>query len=161
MTEAIFEAGSWIYKMLFTLLIAIVLVACVGIFLNNDVNTAELQGELLRNRILFDPGGIWYVDALGAMHPGILLPDNFNQTHIDRAFQYPPSYGGARLVLIDGGTSQVRYINEETFTRIATNAARGLERGGAVTVHRYPVVIGDTAQRNAYLYVEIATPERA
>jgi hypothetical protein len=158
MTEAIWEAGSWIYKMLFTLIIAIVLVATVGIFINTQVNSIDIQREVMRNRILFDPHSIWLVEN-GVLRVGVLDPARFEQRALDEAFVYPRDYGGAKLTLIDGASQTVRYINEPTFTQISTATTIGVLRGGTVETHVYPVVIGDTARRNGYLVVSIAMPE--
>mgnify|MGYP000461384477 CR=1 FL=1 len=163
MTEAVYEAGSWIYKMAFLLIIAVIAVGIVSVAVRPAINTADLQMDLLRQRILYDPAGIIYADSLGA-YPGIIDRNAITQSRIDTAFVYPENYGGAKITLLskDNTPLAVAIINLPTYERIAANVEAEIVNGGTMRRYVYPVVIADgTDRENGYLIIDIAGPALA
>ncbi len=150
--------------MFFLLLIAVVSIAIVSTAARSTINTNILQMDLLRNRILYDPTGIVYVDELGA-HPGVINRAAVNQESIDIAFNYPDGYGGARITLVSSETGDplaIAVVNAPTFNRISTNVAASLKGGGFTRTYVYPVTIVDGPDRiSGFMVIEIAGPDRA
>lgn len=150
--------------MLFLLIITVVAVAIVGLATRTNIDTATLQMDLFRNRILYDPAGILYIDEMGNAHPGTIDRSKITQTHLDAAFVYPANYGGARVTIINSetGLNSTAIINEPTHTRIKTNVLAGLSDGGTIETYAYPVLVVDGNERyNGVLVLEIAGPARA
>ncbi len=162
MTEAVLEAGSWIYKMIVTLVIAIICVAIVGLVVKNDTNSIDMQRELLFNRILYDPQGFLYTDKETAVtHTAIIDKELFTQEQANLAFQYVKNYGGASVSLIDGATTTV-IINDPTFSAIRVASEARIINGGSIVTRSYPVVIYDKGvRRNGWLSISVAVPSRA
>ena len=149
--------------MLFLLLIAVIAVAIIGVAVRPSINTSQLQMDLLRNRILYDPNGILFVDSNGAL-PGVINREYLSQARIDERFRYPEHYGGAKLTLLneDNTPLATAIINEPTYTRISTNAAASLSGGGTLRTFVYAVVIVDGTDRlNGYLVIVLAGPALA
>ena len=151
MTEAVLEAGSWIYKMLVTLVMAVVCVAIVGLVIKAETNTIDVQRELLFNRILYDPQGFLYVDGqdrTGVTQTGVFDKSRFDQTVADQAFVYLPNYGGAAVTLVDGGVPMTPIlINGPTYESIRVMATSDIEGSGTLVRRTYPVRIYDNGAR--------------
>jgi len=164
-TEAVLEAGSWIYKMLVTLVLAVICVAIVGLVIQTETNTIDVQRELLFNRILYDPQGFLYTDsATGVTHTGVMNKEYFVQAQdrTNQAFMYLPNYGGAEVTLIDGGTRDTVYINAVTYNAIRVSDSAGIKGGGQLVTRTYPVRIYDNgALRGGWLNVTVAMPAKA
>lgn len=164
MSSEVGEGISWIWKMFLTLVIAVIAIALISMYVNTNLNTIAVQRSLMVDRILYSPDGPWLIDNQGMMQPGVLdlskLAKLDVNSGIDSVFNYPPGYGGARLSLIDGGSTTVFYINQATFNTILTRVQNNVVNGGSIETHAYPVLIADgTARRNGLFIVVVAVPE--
>jgi hypothetical protein len=161
MTEAVLEAGSWIYKMIITLIVAVICVAAVGLVIRSETNTIDLQRELVFNRVLYDPQGIIWVDD-GIAHPGIIDKSRIEQTHVSETFQYLDRYCGIGITLLDNGERQTVVVNEGTLRLINTGVQAGITGTGSLVTRAYPVRIKDGANiRNGWLEITVAVPVKA
>jgi hypothetical protein len=162
MSEAILELGPTIYKIFITAIMSVVVVAIVGSILSSDLNTRDVQKELLVNKILYSPDGFWY-KAHGTTYPGVLDTSTFTQTTMDAAFIYPENYGGAKITYVtSAGESNPIYVNKPTYDNFKGQATIGLSKGGHLQTYSYPVVVQQGEQRsNGYLIIEVAYPEKA
>lgn len=163
MTEAVLEAGSWIYKMVVTLVLAVVCVAIVGLVIQTDTNTVDVQRELLFSRVLYDPQGFLYTDEkTGVTRTGVIDRARFTQEHANEAFQYVTNYGGARVSLIDGSSTTTIDINAATYNNIRVLTESRIKDGGSIVNRTYPIIIYDKGtQRNGWLSIVVAVPARA
>lgn len=168
MTEAVLEAGSWVYKMLVTLVLAVVCVGIVGLVVRSERNTIDVQRELLFNRLLYDPQGFLYTDA----DTGVTVTASVNKAWFDRAsadasvadasFRYLPNYGGAELSLLDGTAQTTVRVNAPTYESIRVSSAAGIDNSGQLVTRTYPVTIYDNgARRGGWLVITVAMPARA
>jgi hypothetical protein len=156
----VLEAGEWIYKMIITLVVASIAIAMVGWTAHLEPNTRELQGELMLNRILYSPEGIWY-RAEGVTHIGVIDKNNFDQKNINSAFQYPEGYGGARLTLFEPTATTTVYINEATFKEYEVRNQKRLN-DIRTWKYTYPVLIRvNDKEVNGRLLVEVLMPEQS
>jgi hypothetical protein len=173
-TEPIFESVLWIYKMFMTFIVAVIILFIIGTTITNELNTIELQKELLFSRILYSPDGFWYVDENGVMHTGVVNLANFNQERVNNAFDYPQRYGGAKITLTASTipyTSAVSqpaavYVNNEpgdqTYDTLRTQISSGLRNAGTLETRSYPVLIKENNQeKNGILTIEVVVPKIA
>lgn len=168
MTEAVLEAGSWVYKMLVTLVLAVVCVGIVGLVVRSETNTIDVQRELLFNRLLYDPQGFLYTDqdtgvtVTASVNKAWFAQAVGNQLFVDQTFTYLPNYGGAEVTLIDGNERTTVRVNAQTYDTIRVSATANIDRGGQLVTRTYPVRIYDNgATRGGWLVITVATPERA
>ena len=144
------------------LIMAVVSIAIINLVVSGDINSAQLQADLMRQRILYDPGAIIYVDASGTAYPGIIDVARVEQAHIDATLEYLPNYGGAQISIYseNGEKRASAIVNQATYTRIKTNADAGLGKSIETTV--YPIVLIDsTGRENGFLVIEIAAADEA
>lgn len=161
MSGIMYESFSWIYKVVITLVVAAAAIWIVGGSIANDINTYEVQKQLLISRVLYSPESIWYTDDSGMLHPGVVDAANFNQERMDAGFEYPDRYGGAKLSLVRKTGEENIYIEKETYTFYKNQFENRIRGGGHAETHLYPVVIRTGEQmENGYLILEVALPER-
>ena len=159
MAAIILEAGEWIYRMFFVLIVAVVSIGIVGWASNLEINTHDLQEQLLLNRILYSPNSIWYTQN-SVMHTGVINREKFTQQTIDAAFKYPDNYGGAEIRLAAGSYSQTVYVNEPTYKSLYTQYAATFG-DSQIRTYTYPVVVKDGPRTiNGLLTVTTAVPPR-
>lgn len=164
MTESVYEAGAWIYKMFFTFIIAIVAIFIVANSIKTDLNAREVQKELLFHVILYTSDAIWYQEN-GITYPGIIDLNRFDQQRIDASLHYPDNYGGAHLMVVRGEAQIVAaqaYVNRLTYNNLQTLTGTGAQQAGLIETRVYPVQIrnGDNKD-NGYLIIQVTMPEIA
>ena len=164
MTGVVQETTSFIYRMLITFIVAVVAIAIVALMVRDNTNTIDVQHALLLDRILLSPDGPWDIDETTSMvYPGVIDSSKFNKAQFDNSFIYPKGYGGARLILQDGATTNEQFVNKDTYSELITIIEAGIANGGRISVHNYPILIVDhdgSNQRNGFLTIEIVTPPR-
>ena len=170
MAEIVYETGSWIYKILFTLIIASICIFVIGRTISSDLNTSHIQESLMLNRILYAPDGFWDKEN-GITIPGTVNIEQFTDEVMKKNFVYHKDYGAAKISLIpnQGPTTvigsddaKIIYINKPTYDNFERQMKGKLKSGGRISSHSYPIVIRTgTTYTNGYLVIQIAMPERA
>ena len=172
MAEAIYEGLAWIYKMLFTVVIAGIAIGIVSFGVQNDTNTRDVQSNLLLARFLYSPDSMWVIEN-GRVVPGVIDGELLQkpallQSRLDAGQHYPVGYGGLRItVLTTDAARNIQphgpfYVSKESFIILSEQITANKRRSGVYEVHNYPVLIR-TAYRDApaILQVELVVPELA
>ena len=161
MADVTYEFPMWIMKTLMATIIAFVCVMLVANAVNKELNTRELQSDLLLSRILYSPDSIWY-SAAGVTYPGVVDISKFDQNRLNANFIYRDNYGGANLTLKYGSEQHTILIENSTYQLYRKQFDEGLSKGGVVDAHVYPVVVKTAnGEVNGVLTIEIAMPEKA
>lgn len=162
MTEAVLEETSFIYKMLMTLIIAIACVGIVSTIVKFDLNTIDIQRELVFNRVLYDPQGFLYTDKDGVTHTAVIDRERFDTIDVDATFTYLPNYAGVKVDLIIDGDTKTRIINSMTYDNIRLATEANIKDGGSLVKRAYPVIVMDNGKRTSgWLNITVAVPARA
>jgi hypothetical protein len=159
--DVLYEMGVWLYKLLMTAIIAAVCILLVSSAVKTELNTRELQGDLLLNRILYSPDSVWYTEG-GAVRPGVIDLQKFTQEQMNNNFIYRDGYGGANITLSYGNEKKSIFIEKNTFDLYKKQYNEGWKNGGVLDTRTYPVVVRTASgEVNGMLVIEIAMPEKA
>jgi len=148
------------------ILIALALVippALVSIFLADNINTIEIQSDLLVTKALFSPEGMGYFDTAAQAAPvGVIDSQKLalaakDPKYLDRSMIYTDSPMGAKITI---GESAV-YYNKALYDDYSAAAKTHLKgKGGADLVERTLAVIVRDSNRDraATAKAEVVTP---
>jgi hypothetical protein len=171
MADPVYESGAWIYKMLITFIVAAAAIGIVGLNIVNDLNTIEVQKQLVLSRILYSKDSFW-VEENGVVKPGVIDQNKFTPGYFNSLFIYPHGYIGASIsyttIRFQGNdytrpatqyTSDSLYIDEQFFRHIQAQVEGGVGKTGSLETHILPVAIKTNAgMERGFLQIRIAAP---
>lgn len=161
MAEPVLEAGAWVYKMFITFALSAIVLSIIGLTLNKELNTREVQKSIFLSRILYSPDSIWANES-AIIKPGIVdVAKISNQSDFDTRFHYPDNYGGAKINLTTNTLTKEIYVNRPTFVTLHSQINAGIRGSGLEETHHYPVLVKNgNNEENGILVVTIVMPER-
>lgn len=152
--------GEWLYKIVYTFIVAFVIIALVSLGIPKSPDTIEVQRATFISNVIYNPDIITYVDTSGT-HVGVIDVSKFDTGRLTTAAIYPDNYGGAQLELVTRAGTRTAYINKPTYDKLRTQALAGISRGGSLESHSYPVRVFDGyTETDGYLILTVAMPHK-
>jgi hypothetical protein len=129
-----FNVAMWIPRIIFLTIVILSVVLLTIAYANKNIQTWQVESEIIAQRILFAPDGLAYHDPLSnRVYPGIIDVEKLNTTILEESIFYGKEnkHIGAKITLINKGTNQTiaeTIYNNIVYQRIAERGFLG--RGG-------------------------------
>ena len=93
----------FIGRLFFLIIIAIIFISIMRAFIVKSLNTAEIEKDILVNRVIYSPSGLSCFDSkTGRFIPGIIDVNNMDSKRIDYSIDYKNNmYIAAKVTLLD------------------------------------------------------------
>lgn len=152
-------------KLIFISLAIISIIALTAIYNISQIQTEDLEMDVIFNRIMYSPNAISYTDInTGRTYLGIIDPARIEDSILDKAIVYPKerSYS-ANITLLGSGITKTGYLQKDWFVRFAPLGRSGIQGEGGIDYFKKEIPItyvsGEDFLRGK-LIIEVAKPRR-